>query len=215
MPNEYLKEMIEKNGEENSYNILETHLISREAVQILLRDPFTAEDFHEFINERKRTILDAIENICIKELAEIPPVLRELDDKIESVELNLRELIAIVYKTTDMKQREFLPSHLVSKVDHRLKQELKSNPHLKEDDFEYLEDQIQFLDFPDYFSIISNKQNWPHFEEYFVNKAELQNRIDKLSNLRNRIRHSRDVNETDKLDGQASITWFEKIMNGV
>jgi hypothetical protein len=207
--------MIEKNGEENSFKILETHLISREAVQILLRDPFTAEDYHEFINERKRTILDAIENICIKELTSIPPVLRELDDKIESVELNLRELIASVYKTTDMKQKEFLPSHLLSKIDQRLKRELKSNPHLKEDDFDLLKDQIQFLDFPDYFSIIGNKKNWTHFEEHFMNKAELQNRIDKLSNLRNRIRHSREVNETDKLDGQASITWFEKIMNGV
>lgn len=215
MPNEYLKEMIEKNGEKEFYEVLETHLISKKAAQILLRDPFTSEDYEQFINERHKTIMQAIENVCIREMSKIPPVLKDLDNSIEQVELGFRNLISSVYRRNGKKLKEFLPGHLINKIDIRINKELKSNPHLKEDDFEQIEDQIQFLDFPDYFDISATKANWDSFEPIFGNKQELQNRVNKLSDLRNRIRHSRDINETDKLDGQASITWFKNIFNSL
>lgn len=215
MPNEYLREMIEKNGEREFYEVLETHLISKKAANILLRDPFTADDYDQYIEERKQSIMHAIENVCIREMSKIPPALKDLDNSIEQIELGLRNLISSIFRSNGNKLNEFLPGSLINKIDIRVNKELKSNPHLKEEDFEQIEDQIQFLDFPDYFNIAAKKSNWDSFETIFGNKQELQNRVKRLSDLRNRIRHSRDINETDKLDGQASITWFKNIFNSL
>ena len=53
LPNEYLPDMIEKSGEEQVRKILKSHFISRKALKILLKDPFTSDDFMEFIGERE------------------------------------------------------------------------------------------------------------------------------------------------------------------
>ena len=53
LPNEYLPEMIEKSGEKRVRKILKSHFISKKALKILLRKPFTSNDFMEFIRERE------------------------------------------------------------------------------------------------------------------------------------------------------------------
>ncbi|MBA4852393.1 DUF262 domain-containing protein [Emticicia sp. BO119] len=62
MPNIYLQEMLDRNSsrEEEVYSTLASHLISRTAADILLREPFTKADFEEFLNERQKTIIEAI-----------------------------------------------------------------------------------------------------------------------------------------------------------
>lgn len=65
LPNKYIKEMIAKNGEEKVYQLLESHLISKKAVQILLREDFGKEDYYEFIEERKNTIIKAIKELIL------------------------------------------------------------------------------------------------------------------------------------------------------
>ena len=58
---------------------------------ILLRAPFTPDDFEAFIAERQLTLLNAIENLLIKEeRLDLSPNLRELDEQIEQAELRLR-----------------------------------------------------------------------------------------------------------------------------
>jgi len=64
LPNEYLKEMFDKSqDEETIYELLTTHLISRRAVKILLRKPFTPEDYREFIKERQKTVMKEIKKL--------------------------------------------------------------------------------------------------------------------------------------------------------
>ena len=65
LPNAYLPELIESNGETFVFGILESHFISSKAIEILMRDPFTTADFDEFIEERKITILAAIQNTTL------------------------------------------------------------------------------------------------------------------------------------------------------
>jgi hypothetical protein len=93
LPNVYLPELIAQNGGAVVRRIMKSHLISPLGLNILLRDPFTPDGFEEFIVERQRTIQDAIENLLIKERVDLTPQLRELDDKIERVELGLRQLV--------------------------------------------------------------------------------------------------------------------------
>ncbi|MDP3013370.1 MAG: hypothetical protein Q8M92_03955, partial [Candidatus Subteraquimicrobiales bacterium] len=94
LPNEYLPELIAANGDKAVRAILESHFISTSAQEILMRDPFTTEDFELFIAERQRTIQEAIEHLLIKERLDLSPQLRELDASIELVELELRSIIA-------------------------------------------------------------------------------------------------------------------------
>lgn len=70
LPNKYIKEMIAKNGEEKVYQLLESHLISKKAVQILLRKDFGKEDYYEFIEERKNTIIKTIEELILNKREE-------------------------------------------------------------------------------------------------------------------------------------------------
>lgn len=64
MPNIYIAEMFaHSNDKESVYKVLESHLISRYAVEVLLRPSFTPEDFTDFINERKKTIKDELRSI--------------------------------------------------------------------------------------------------------------------------------------------------------
>ena len=74
--------------------VLESHSISPAAFAVLLRDPFTADDFHAFISERQRTVIEAIESLLIKKRLDLSPRLRDLDQQIENIELALRERIA-------------------------------------------------------------------------------------------------------------------------
>jgi hypothetical protein len=94
LPNTYLPELIAANGEATVRATLESHLISSVAFDILLRDPFTREDFEAFLSERQRSLKDAIEDLLVKERLDLPPRLRELDAQMEEVELALRRAIA-------------------------------------------------------------------------------------------------------------------------
>lgn len=69
LPNVYLREMFRKNkSPEEVYELLESHLISKKAVDILMREEFSKEDFEEFIRERQKTIIDEIKKFLkIKE----------------------------------------------------------------------------------------------------------------------------------------------------
>lgn len=63
LPNEYLPEWMRTNGEDTVREILHNHLISPTAFNILLRNPFSPDDFDEFIKERERTIKETIKNL--------------------------------------------------------------------------------------------------------------------------------------------------------
>ena len=68
LPNQYLPELIKENGEREVLKILETHFISREALDILLQKDFTRDDFEKFITERQKTIRDVIANLTVNDL---------------------------------------------------------------------------------------------------------------------------------------------------
>lgn len=64
LPNDYLVE-IKRNikNDVEFYQLMESHLISKNAVEILLRKNFNENDFDEFIQERKRTIISKFKSI--------------------------------------------------------------------------------------------------------------------------------------------------------
>jgi hypothetical protein len=208
LPNEYLPELIEQNSESEVRATLESHFISPIAFDILLRDPFDISDFEEFLNERQRTIQAAIEELLIKERLDLTPQLRELDERIEAVELALRADIDTRLGNDPGK----LPDHVSLKIGERLNTAARKNPTLDETHYEQLIGMLEYADLRELEAAITNKANWPLFADRFGSKEQLVNRFGQLAELRNGIRHSRAVGEVARMDGEAAITWFSKTL---
>ena len=209
LPNEYLPRLIQENGEEEVRAILESHLISPEAQDILMRDPFTPKDFEEFVGEREHTIQVAIEDMLIKERVDLPSQLKDLDAKVEQIELGIRDLIENALDG----ESSLLPQHIADKIDERLQQVVKKNASLDSEHYETLHGQLEFFDLRELEDTIQNRGLWSRFQGRFSNKETLKNRFDQLAELRNRLRHSRSVDEVTQKDGEAAILWFQTIFS--
>ncbi len=208
LPNEYLPDLIEQNGEQQVRAILESHFISSAALEVLLRDPFTAADFEAFIAERQRTIQHAIESLLIKERLDLSPALRELDDRIEKVELSLRSTVA---RTLDGDSSQ-LPQHVIQKAKERIQRATSKNAALDIGVLQDLDGLLEYSDLRELQDTITSKTQWPLFEPRFRNKEMLNTRFSQLGELRNSIRHSRAVDQIVRMDGEVGIAWFEQVL---
>ncbi|MCY3764589.1 MAG: DUF262 domain-containing protein [Gemmatimonadetes bacterium] len=208
LPNEYLHKLISENGESTVRKVFESHFISPAAFDILLKDPFTEHDFDQFLTERQRTIQDAIEDLLVKSRLDLTPRLREMDAQIEEVELALRKLIAegLYDDPTN------LPGHVHAKIKERLQIAIRTNPALDLSGYVTVTDQLNFADLRELQDTIANKSLWPRFSDRFGTKEGLSMRFHQLAELRNSIRHSRDVDEVTRKDGEAAILWFTGIL---
>jgi hypothetical protein len=208
LPNAYLPELIKANGEVAVRATLESHLISPAAFNILLRDPFTQHDFDEFLTERQRAILDAIEDLLIKERLDLAPQLRELDTQIEDTELRLREVIRDGL-SGDLGR---VPPHVREKVTQRMDAAMRKSPAPDSGHHATLAAHLEYFDLRELQDTITNKTLWPGFEARFGTKEALAGRFAQLAELRNGIRHSRTVDDVTRKDGEAALLWFGQIL---
>lgn len=208
LPNEYLPELITANGEATVRATLESHFISPAAFDILLRKPFRAGDFEDFLAERQRTLQEAIEDLLIKERLDLPPQLRELDAHIEKIELGLRQAICDALAGDESK----LPPHVQQKVNERLQSMAKKNAALDANYYVTLAGKLEYADLRELQDIVASKALGPLFQARFPNKETLSKRFDQLAELRNGIRHSRTVDEVTRKEGEAAILWFKQVL---
>lgn len=208
LPNKYLPELITKNGENLVRETLASHFISPDAFDILLRNPFTNEDFEAFLDERQRTLQEAIEDLLIKQRIQLTPRYRELDAEIERIELTLRKML-------DEKLEEDptrLPSHITLRINERLQTASRRNPAMDIEYYQSLIGSLEFADLREIEDIIVSRTLWPLFERIAGSKNILSTRFGQLSELRNAIRHSRQVTEIVIKDGEAAILWFKQVL---
>jgi hypothetical protein len=209
LPNAYLPELIEQNGESTVRAILESHFISPAAFDILLRNPFGPDDFEAFISERQRTLQDAIENLLIKERLDLTPQLRDLDATTEQVELSVRKAV----ETALGGDGSQVPQHVLQKVDERITRAAKKSAALDMDRYQTLAGKLEYFDLRELQDTITSKTLWPQFEPRFANKESLITKFDQLAELRNGIRHSRAVSDIVRKEGEAAILWFKHVLN--
>lgn len=208
LPNAYLPELIERTSRAQVEAIMASHFISPTALDVLLRDPFTPEDFEVFVGERQKTLTAAIISLLVQERLEMPADLRDLDERMEKIELGLRT--AIVSASGGDTGR--LPPHVLQKVDERIKGELRKNPALDAAHFASLAGRLEFADLREVEEALAGAGLWPTFEGWFGAKPQLTNRFNQLAGLRNCLRHSRTVTDVTRKDGEAAIHWFEDIL---
>ena len=208
LPNTYLRELVAQNDESHIRGILESHCISPKAFDILLRDPFTPDDFEAFITERHRTFVAAIEDLLVKERLGLAPQIREIDAEVEAIELELRRTV-VEYLDGDVSK---LPSHVLQRIGERLQAATRRNPALDSDYFETLPGKLEYADLRELQDTITNRALWALFQDRFRNKELLGSRFQQFADLRNSIRHSRTVDEITLRDGEAAILWFRQIL---
>ena len=200
LPNAYLPKMIAQNGETTVRDTLETHFVSSTAFDILMRNPFTPDDFEAFVAERQRTLHDAIESLLIKERLKLSPKLRDLDADVESVELALRRVIDEALAG----DAALLPPHVAQKVTQRIQSAERKNPALDVQHYATLAGMLEYCDLRELQDIVVGKPTWPRFEQRFVNKEGLAAKFGQLADLRNGIRHSRTVDAVIRKEGEAA-----------
>ena len=187
---------------------LESHLISPAAFDILLRNPFTPDDFEAFLPSANARSMDAIEDLLIKERLDLAPQLRELDTQIEEVELRLRKVVRDGLDGDVCR----VPSHVREKVAARVDAAVRKSPALDGDHHETLTRQLEYFDLRELQDTITNKPLWPEFEIRFGTKEALAGRFSQLAELRNGIRHSRTVDDVTRKDGEAALLWFKQVL---
>lgn len=209
LPNEYLPKWFANSGREAVEGILRSHFISAEAVDILLRDPFTPEDFDEFTEARQRTIRMAIESLLVKERLDLDPSLRELDAKVEQVELRLRGLVG------DRIENDFsvLPGGVQNDVMERITRAVRKNAALDMADYQTLQQRLEYFDLRELQAVIISKGLWSRFADDFKNKNALSVKFDQIAELRNSLRHSRTVSDIVRKEGEAAIAWFDQVLS--
>lgn len=205
LPNQYLPQLIADNGQAKVEALMQSHFISPAALQILLRDPFTPDDFDAFIRERQRTIVAAVQSLLIGGRADLAVDLRALDEDIERVELALRALVAERLEE-DLNR---VPPHIRPKLEGRIARELKRNPSANPANYSLLSGALEFADLTEILDILTAKGAEGVFVDIFPTREALNAKFGQLGELRNSIRHSRTVGEIARKEGEAAILWFD------
>ena len=208
LPNEYLPELIAATGESRVRAVFESHFISAAAFDILLRKPFTPDDYEAFIAERQRTLQEAIWDLLIKERIDLPVALRDLDSKVEATELAMRSVIAAALAGDGTE----IPPHVLQKVDERIARAMKKNAAMDAERYASLTGKLEYFDLRELQDTITSKALWSRFEAVFGTKETLIAKLDKLAELRNGIRHSRTVDQVTQKEGEAAVLWFEQVL---
>ena len=72
---------------------------------------------------------------------------------------------------------------------------------------------LEYSDLRELENIIISKPHWPKFQERYQAKEPLIAKFNQLAELRNSIRHSRQVDDVARKEGEAAILWFEQVLN--
>jgi hypothetical protein len=136
-------------------------------------------------------------------------VLRQLDSRIETIEVQLRKLIANAVHGDP----RGLPPHVNQKLDEQLKSALRKSAAFDIDRYRQLPAKLEFCDLRELQDTILSKPLWPVFQERFSNRETLTAKFGQLADLRNGIRHSRHVDDITQKEGEAGVLWFERVLS--
>lgn len=131
-----------------------------------------------------------------------------LDRETEGVELELRRLIATAIHDDDRR----LPPTVYSKVKERFDNARRRNPALRGWSKETLVRKLEFADLRHLRDIITDRKLWPLFESRFRSGETFDVRFTQFVELRNSLRHSRQLDDVARHDGEASLAWLRRSM---
>jgi hypothetical protein len=180
---------------------------------------YSLENYELFLEQRRKKLADGI-NVFLKsyhnEVSKevINQDLQHYDKQIENIEISLREIISEKLEQASELDayNELIPNHIKEKVNSRIKNWLGKNPGEDKEQFRSLRRRMDFFDMQEYKDVIVSKTAYTSFSDVFGSKGTLEIRFNQLAEIRNSIRHSRDVSDATIKDGEAAIVWFGSII---
>jgi hypothetical protein len=174
--------------------------------------PLLTDDYDAFLAWRLENLDELLKDKTGHTGSPVPPMpphLRTLDARIEEVELALRRLIGERLSGDE----QTLPSHVLQKVRERREADSRKQPGRAQPSSADLATQLQYFDLRELQDTITAKALWSQFADLFETKETLSTRFGQLAELRNAIRHSRDVTDITRHDGEAAIRWFKQALD--
>ena len=180
---------------------------------------YTIDNYESFLEQRRKKLTEGINSFLRSYYEDFSKEsknqdLQHYDQEIENIEIFLRDILAnrLEFACELDAFAELVPNHVKEKVNGRIKNWLGKNPGEDKNQFHELRRRLDFFDMQEYKDVITSKQAYPSFEELFGSKGTLEVRFNQIAELRNSIRHSRDITEATIKDGEAAIAWFGSIV---
>ena len=215
MPNDYLRELLEERDDIDIRAILERHCITENAFDVLIREPFTKDDFREFLLIRSRTIKKKIRGLIeeyptTSSQLQICDKRRKLKKRVEDMELILRDLIDSKF----CGNIDVLPSFVKVRIEDNIDRKKKSNPAFARDFRRTLGNYLKESSFSDLENTITSRKCWTFFEKPFkqMERSEVSRRLSAVTKLRNWTHHASNADEVTLLEGEGGLVWIESIL---
>jgi len=190
-------------------NVLESHRLPAGT-----DSPLAGDDFDGFLSWRIEHFMEALAERSggmAPPAPVVPPHLAKLNIRIESVELALRDLILSQFGNDPSR----LPSHVAAKARERMSSAFRKEPAVTGRVGNDLGRYLEYLDLRDVQEVLTAKPTWAEFAPIFGTKEGLGARFSQLAELRNAIRHSRNVSDVAVKDGEAALLWFGQVFDGL
>ncbi len=211
LPSAYVETMKSRLGEDRTYSILRSHLISPETL--------ISNDWEDFFLSRREELKQLIHTACGGQMqnstdgkrVSLPLQIQQLSDDVSNIEIRLRALIA----SATNGDWALIPDHERVRADDRITAEIRSNPGADRTPLKTVIGRLAYCDLRGLEQIIVSKPLWPKFIDIFGTKESLNNRFRQLARLRNANAHLREVDDVVRSDAEAAVIWFNAALSRV
>lgn len=165
-------------------------------------------DYLKFLQARGKLILEEICRLCGSLSA---PKEGERQQAINRFESRIRDCIHWTLEAIsgDDYWKQNIPNDILDNAKKRIQSDLKKYPDKKQEDYEAPRVRLDYVNVMDYLTIIVNKKNWSHFEQYFRRKSDIERYLEAFNEYRNVVMHNREMTELIRLGGEMAMIWLE------
>lgn len=166
-----------------------------------------------FLQARGKMIIDEIGRLCggisTPREEERQAAVRALETQIrDGIHTVLSEAVGGGYWTTS------IPGDVRQGADDRIQAALKKHPDLQPEHFDASRPRLDYLNVPDYRTIIESRPNWPHFKPIFHNLDDVKNHFKAFNDYRNSVMHNRsDMTEYVRMAGETALIWLNAVLS--
>jgi hypothetical protein len=180
-------------------------------------------DFDAFLEKRADYILRAIDLLTegkqitiesvLQNAAELPQAIKDLKAEIESIEIELRNLIDNKLSAISSNPfHQFVSEKTRQSTEFKIASHLKKFPGENLDAYQSFRKKLNFFTLGEFKELVIKKDTWNEFEPIFKSKPNVEQRFNQLFTLRNQIAHNNELNDVMIKDGEAAILWFKSIL---
>ncbi len=199
-PSEY----IEKLTNEELNTAFRTHLIPDYKQSGLMEN-----DLQKFLKYRSEQIVNLIKSFVGEFTTVEKGMLEDESKQVDEFEKTIRGFIHAKLSAIENNYwNNKLPKDFTEKVEERITTWLQKHPHEKREQV----DPLDFCQIMDYFKII--RSTWETFEPIFKSRTEIEKHLLHINELRNAVKHTRQLDLPTKKLAEGSLLWFEQVIKG-